>query len=169
MARWHKESIGAQQGHIKTIERNKQGKGKKLSKEHSRKLKEAHRYHDCSIHGGWHKGHWKAHLRGECFCGWFGNKTPHTSDTSFNRALEKLLAEYPEIIREKSFGRYRVDAYLPPPYHLVFEADCKYWHDKIEKEKPGYKKERDRVLIEEFGLVVIHLTDDDLTPWLKRE
>jgi len=79
------------------------------------------------------------------------------SPTTIERFLvDIILAEFPEVIEQQHFGRYVVDAYLPPPYHLAFEADGDYWHNR-----PGVRKKdraRDRYLLKEFGLRTIRIT-----------
>ena len=97
-----------------------------------------------------------------CRCG------PHLWETGqrqtqIERILcEMLLSEFPEVRSEEKFGAYRVDAYLPPPYHLAFEADGKYWHDKHEQEDPGCYSRRDEYLMENFDLPVIRLGEEEL-------
>jgi very-short-patch-repair endonuclease len=76
--------------------------------------------------------------------------------------IEVFLSEFPEVIAEKPFGRYRVDAYLPPPYHLAFEADGDFWHPYVERQRPGYYKQRDDFLLERFGLLVVRLTETEI-------
>ena len=76
--------------------------------------------------------------------------------------IRVLLAEFPEVIPEKRFGPYRVDAYLPPPYHLAFEADGEYWHRRTECERPGYYAQRDAYLLVHFSLPVVHLSERDI-------
>lgn len=74
--------------------------------------------------------------------------------------ISVLLAEFSEVIPAKHFGRFEVDAYLPAPYHLAFEADGKKWHTG---EKYAQRDEkRDAVLWERFQLPVVRLTDDEL-------
>jgi very-short-patch-repair endonuclease len=75
--------------------------------------------------------------------------------------IEKLLinmlkAKYPVVIAEKPFGRYRVDAYIPPPYHLAYEADGEHWHDAAKDAI------RDKYLLEQFNLPVIRFTGKEL-------
>ncbi|KKN04087.1 hypothetical protein LCGC14_1101040 [marine sediment metagenome] len=97
-----------------------------------------------------------------CRCG------PHLRETGqrqtqIERILrEVLLSEFPEVVSEKRFGFYRVDAYLPPPYHLAFEADGSYWHALHEQENPGCYQRRDNYLMKHFALPVIRLTEDEL-------
>ena len=58
---------------------------------------------------------------------------------------------------QKRFGRYVVDAYVPS-HQLVFEADGKYWHQDIERQK-----RRDAYLLgNPLVQAVIHLDDKDL-------
>ncbi len=78
-----------------------------------------------------------------------------------NTLVEVLLAEFPEVQREARFGRYRVDAYIPPPYHIAFEADGRYWHNlpgAVERDAA-----RDAWLLAEHGLPVVRLTEKDLS------
>lgn len=90
-----------------------------------------------------------------CMCG--ACKKP-TSPTYIESILISFLSEFPEVIPEKQFGHYFVDAYLPPPYHLAFEADGEYWH-KIGRKRD---KKRDKWLYKNHNLVVIRLTSADL-------
>jgi hypothetical protein len=84
------------------------------------------------------------------------------------RLAMTLLREFPELVFEAKFGRYSVDVYLPPPYHLAFEADGDHWHNK-----PGAKErdeKRDAVLLKQYGLPVVRLAQgeiDDMTQLLK--
>ena len=86
----------------------------------------------------------------------------HSPTKIENTLVNVLLAEFPEVIRERKFGRYRVDAYLPPPYHIAFEADGTYWHEKREREQPGYDVARDAYLMVEHDLPVVRLGEADL-------
>ncbi|KKM22554.1 hypothetical protein LCGC14_1624190 [marine sediment metagenome] len=93
-----------------------------------------------------------------CQCG------PHSAGqrtTRIERVLrEVLLSEFPEVVEQKRFGRYVVDAYLPPPYHLAFEANGQYRHNRS-----GYKERnaaRDLELMENFNLPVVRLGEFEL-------
>lgn len=105
----------------------------------------------------------------DCRCG-HHNQDPETlglgrGSTALALAMvEVFLTEFPEVIMEKSFGRYRVDAYLPPPYHLAFEADGAYWH---ERRGQDYDARRDTYLFEWFGLSVVRLTEAEIG-WARR-
>ena len=77
--------------------------------------------------------------------------------------IETFLSEFPEVIPEKQFGRYRVDAYLPPPYHLAFEADGEYWH----RDSADYDEARDAYLLEKHDLPVIRLTEEEINAALR--
>ena len=91
-----------------------------------------------------------------CAC---GVCTPAQSPTHIEEILANvLLAEFPEVRREEKFGRYWVDAYLPSPYHLAFEADGAYWH-KSSSKRDG---ERDLYLLQEFGLPIVRLSEREL-------
>ena len=84
--------------------------------------------------------------------------TPPPSPTQIENILvEVLLAEFPIVKQEVRFGRYRVDAYLPPPYHIAFEADGAYWHRDPEKDA-----RRDSYLLAEHSLPVVRLTEMEL-------
>ena len=77
-----------------------------------------------------------------------------------SRMIAKFLFNFPEVREEVQFGKYRVDAYIPPPYHLAFEADGDYWHNR-----PGAKehdKFRDKQLLERFNLYVIRITQREI-------
>ena len=71
---------------------------------------------------------------------------------------EKVLAEFPKVIAEKRFGLYSVDAYLPPPYHLAFEADGEYWH----RDSKDYDEARDDYLLIEHDLPVVRMAEVEL-------
>ncbi len=95
-------------------------------------------------------------LQGVCGC--FAHRPPPKAETQIERFLVGvLLAEFPEIQAQKQFGCYCVDAYLPPPYHLAFEADGTYWH-----QHPKRDAVRDQYLSERFGLPVIRLSELEL-------
>jgi len=87
------------------------------------------------------------------FCG-----SPTTIE---NFLVDVILAEFPEVIgpSKQHFGHYTVDAYLPPPYHLAFEADGDYWHALYEKRDPGHDARRDAYLLREFNLPTIRITE----------
>ena len=75
-------------------------------------------------------------------------------------ALQALLSDFPEVETEKRFGSYHVDAYLPPPYHIAFEADGIYWHTL-----PGVLERdvrRDAWLLKHYDLPVVRLDEFDL-------
>lgn len=74
-----------------------------------------------------------------------------------NILVDILLCDFPEVLREEPFGRYTVDAYLPHPYHLAFEADGVYWHRDRERDV-----RRDKILLEEHGLIVIRFSEREL-------
>lgn len=76
--------------------------------------------------------------------------------------IDMYLSDFPEVIAEKQFGRYRVDAYLPPPYHMAFEADGFYWHNLHEQEDPGYYQRQDEYLWRSFNLPVVRLTEAEI-------
>ena len=74
------------------------------------------------------------------------------------RMAKKFLSEFPEVHLRQKFGRYEVDAYLPPPYHLAFEADGSYWH----RHRANYDARRDAYLLKQFQLPVIRLTEAEI-------
>lgn len=85
--------------------------------------------------------------------------------SSLEQALSLLLqdAEF-EFETEKAFGRYTVDAWIPK-YGLVFEADG-YHHINPKRQKQDIK--RDKLLLEHKSVrAVVHLTANDLTPWME--
>ena len=90
------------------------------------------------------------------FCG-----SPTTIE---NFLVDVILAEFPEVIgpSKQRFGHYTVDAYLPPPYHLAFEADGDYWHALYEKRDPGHDARRDAYLLREFGLPTVRITESEI-------
>ena len=78
------------------------------------------------------------------------------------KMIDKYLFEFPEVIAEKRFGRFYIDAYIPHPYHLAFEADGKYWHRLHEKENPGFYQRRDIELLSRYNLPVIRLSENEI-------
>lgn len=72
------------------------------------------------------------------------------------RILELLLSEFPEIRPQEKFPPYKIDVYIPAPYHLAFEADGEFWH------KPKRDQARDNFLLKKYNLPVIRLTSTEL-------
>lgn len=64
-----------------------------------------------------------------------------------------------ELVPEVTFGRARVDLY-EPHYHLAFEADGDYWHGRSGKAQQD--AERDKRLLEDFGLPVIRFWQSEI-------
>lgn len=62
---------------------------------------------------------------------------------------------------EVRFGRYTVDLY-DREHHVAHEADGTFWHDKIEKRRPGSDARRDEYLHEKFGLPVMRYSDTEI-------
>lgn len=94
----------------------------------------------------------------DCKC--YAHDRPMFVSNLSKRMIDLLLFEFPEVVAEKQFGRFRVDAYLPPPYHLAFEADGSYWHNL-----PGRKEKdiaRDAWLLEHFNLPVVRVLQEGL-------
>ena len=108
----------------------------------------------------------QAHIAAQipnCKCGPCGGS--NNRNTSIEIILrDRVLADFPEVQANVRFGIYEVDAYLPPPYHLAFEADGDYWH-----RLPGRAETdaiRDTYLLKYHGLPVIRLTESELKTWL---
>lgn len=78
--------------------------------------------------------------------------------TDLELALRRLLSEFPEVIEQKRFGRYVVDAWIPS-HGLVFEADGMfwYWHQDTAREA-----RRDAYLLRHGVTAVVHLIKEDL-------
>lgn len=70
-----------------------------------------------------------------------------------------------DLIPEVRFGRYCVDLY-EPYRHLGFEADGSYWHELVERTKPGYHGNRDSYLQNKFGLPIIRFSDQEIDQML---
>lgn len=97
----------------------------------------------------------------ECQC--ILHKKVQKSQTKIEILLvEKVLAGFSEVIVQEKFGPYTVDAYLPK-YHLAFEADGEYWHSMLGRKE--HDEERDRFLMENFSLPVIHLSGKEILNW----
>lgn len=79
--------------------------------------------------------------------------------TSLERKLYALLegAGF-KVERQRRFGRYVVDAWLPEQ-SLVFEADGMFWYHHQDAEREAC---RDSYLIDHGAVAVVHLTDEDL-------
>lgn len=87
---------------------------------------------------------------------------PPLRNTAIERVLARFLFEAGFCtVREKHFGRFRVDVYIPE-CHIAFEADGEYWHRLNEAENPGKYVSRDRFLLEKFGLPVVRLTEREV-------
>lgn len=82
------------------------------------------------------------------------------------RAAYLLFSEFPSVIIEAPFGRYRVDIYLPSPYHLGFEVDGNYWHG-LPGRQQGYRK-RDEHLLREFGLPIVRISETEVDDIYRR-
>ena len=89
-----------------------------------------------------------------------------THPTKWETALRRLLRGVGFVCRyERRFGRYSVDAYVPSR-RLAFEADG-HGLGHYTKRDSGYEEARDLYLMAEHGLLaVIHLSKDDLRPFL---
>ncbi len=82
--------------------------------------------------------------------------------TEIERILFKFLEDAGfQVIKEKRFGRFRVDTYLPER-HIAFEADGAYWHKLNEADNPGCYVRRDQILLEKYGLPVVRLTEREV-------
>lgn len=98
----------------------------------------------------------KRHIESHGNCRCLGNRHP----SKLSQVMVKVfLSEFPMVIVEKQFGPFSVDAYLPPPYHIAFEADGEYWHERRGKD---YDEARDAYLLVEHNLPVIRLTEIEI-------
>lgn len=81
-------------------------------------------------------------------------------ETKLERILYRFLccAAF-KVERQKRFGKYIVDAYVPE-YHLAFEADGATWHSYPEQVKRDAI--RDKWLQERFGLPVVRMPEREL-------
>ena len=90
-----------------------------------------------------------------------GPPRPVWKNTRLEQALVHLLESAGFTVeREKRFGRFRVDAYVPER-HLAFEADGPH-HELFRQE---HDARRDCELTERFQLPVVRLTAQELDPW----
>ncbi len=182
MQLWHKESGAAQRARDKTSIRNSQQKGKlghlqtaktrlKISKHHTgmkrgpmsfRHRQKISATHKRKIASGeivlkWHISTHKKACR--CWaCRRFYQLSRH------EEALLRFLNDFPIVLSQHWFGKYRVDAYIPQPYHIAFEADG-YEHSKTKGKEKDYRRDCD--LMGGFNLPVIHIQNEELTPWLQ--
>ncbi|KKL95106.1 hypothetical protein LCGC14_1857950 [marine sediment metagenome] len=84
--------------------------------------------------------------------------------TRLENALVHFLnmAGYNPIVQHP-IGLKVVDAYIPNPYELIFEADGTYWHARTAEKDI----ERDKYLLAQPGVkAVIHLSEQDLKPFV---
>ena len=78
-------------------------------------------------------------------------------ETQLEKSLYRMLCFAGFLFeRQKRFGRYVVDAFVPA-LSLAFEADGAYWHQDLQREKC-----RDSYLIGRGIFAVIHLSEEDL-------
>ena len=95
----------------------------------------------------------RAHARGDY------NNRPTSLEQALDLLLQDAGLEYESQVR---FGRYIVDAWIPS-HNLVFEADGMFWWNHKDNDR---EQRRDRYLVDKGVIAVIHLTDEDLNPWL---
>ena len=95
----------------------------------------------------------------ECRC-YAHRPFPNGIVTNLEKILADLLKEFPQVIFQQRFGRHTVDAYIPYPYHIAFEADGNYWHNRSGAKRRDQR--RDRELFKKFKLPVIRLTEAEL-------
>ena len=101
-----------------------------------------------------------------CECGTCSVCMPPRSPTNLELALRRLLTEAGFRFEEQvPFHVFNVDAWVPS-HCLVFEADGSYWHELNERKSPGYHARRERFLLTQGVLAVIHLDEKDLQPWI---
>lgn len=87
--------------------------------------------------------------------------------TSIAKTLHKYLTDLGMRLEpEVSFWPYTVDLY-DPKHHIAIEADGQFWHDKLERERPGYSANRDSALKAKYGLTVIHYTDKEINQMIR--
>lgn len=99
------------------------------------------------------------HLDGHsdaCHCVYPGRTRP--SKLSWKLIDFLVCAGFEVIIPEQRFGMYFVDAYLANE-HIAFEADGDYWHNL---RSDGYDIARDACLLEQFGLPVVRLRENEI-------
>ena len=73
-----------------------------------------------------------------------------------------------DLIPEVPFGRYIVDLY-EPIRHLAFEADGTYWHDRNERERPGYYAQRDQELLSTHLLPTVRFPEAEINQLVVKE
>ena len=98
----------------------------------------------------------KKHIEDSVDCICAACRVPVSPTIIENILIDVLLREFPTVIREKKFGRYKIDAYLPE-YHLAFEADGERWH--INKTRD---ENRDASLLKLYNLPVIRFSGKEL-------
>ena len=83
--------------------------------------------------------------------------------TSLEYALQMLLEDAGlDYKAQQRFGKYVVDMYVET-HNLAFEADGQFWFHHQDRER---ETRRDEYLLDRGPVAIIHLTDDDLQPWL---
>lgn len=114
----------------------------------------------CPIHGAWFPIV-NTHLYGKCGCPECGKRNNYTE----NEFGEWLASVYSGEIRkndrtvlwdEQTRAYKEIDFFLPE-LRLAIEFNGEYWHDKRERDNPGYHK-RKQELCEQHGLRLINVS-----------
>lgn len=90
-------------------------------------------------------------------CNYIVCRNRRTPISPLEEILLSLLREFPKVLIHKGFGTKTVDLYLPPPYHIAFEADSEYYHQNLDNDKT-----RDTYLWDNFQLPVIRIREKEL-------
>jgi len=111
---------------------------------------------------------WVESHRLNCQCGACTGSYTGFSLTKYEKiALDKLFCDFPVVITQRWFGgKYRVDFYIPKPYHIAFEIDgIKHDHPK------GRSKDqiRDAWLFENFGLPIVRISNKEIEDAVRSE
>lgn len=92
-----------------------------------------------------------------------GRRAP-TCYSTLARSLHEYLRDRCGMVGieiEVPFGPYRVDLY-DPSTQTAFEADGAYWHNRVERERPGYHAMRDEYLSATHGVKVLRFTGEEI-------
>lgn len=97
---------------------------------------------------------------------WDRPETGRTTLTAIHRRLRDLLTRAGFWVQDElQVGKYRIDCYLQE-VHLGFEADGRLHHTRTAKMRD---RARDEWILDNSGIIIMRLTDRDLTTESDRE
>lgn len=63
------------------------------------------------------------------------------------------------VVPHATNGKWELDAYVPPPYHMAVEVDGRQFHSRSEDAADDRARERD---LQSEGILVVRVWSDDL-------